>query len=53
VDIDVLIHEAYLRPVSWDTSTAYYKNKNKKTTAWKGVTCAVFKGMKNETEADA
>jgi hypothetical protein len=53
MDIEMLINESYLRPVLWDTSTDYYKNKNKKTTVWRGVACAVFKDMKKNTEADA
>jgi hypothetical protein len=49
MDIEMLINEVYLRPALWDTSADYYKNKNMKTTAWRGVACA----GKKQSEADA
>jgi hypothetical protein len=52
MDIEMLINEVYQRPLLWDTSTDDYKNKNKKTTAWREVARAVFKDMKKNTEAE-
>jgi hypothetical protein len=41
MDIEMLMHAVYQRPVLWDTSTEEYKNKKNKTTAWGEVACAV------------
>jgi hypothetical protein len=52
MDIEMLINEVYQRPILWDISTDDYKNKDKKTTAWRDVACAVFQDMNMKTEAE-
>jgi hypothetical protein len=52
MDIELLIHEVFQRPVLWDTTTEEYKNKHMKTTAWGEVACALFPDMQQTTAAE-